>query len=99
MPDTLLTIHCATVDTDSIVTAMRTVTRAPIHVRAETVHGRDFGDARSHELVTATLKRSAIECVDDDSAIAGILAAVEAAKRRSPVRWHHTPVTARGRFE
>ncbi|MBA3054915.1 MAG: DUF3240 domain-containing protein [Sphingomonadales bacterium] len=98
MTDVVLTIHCAAADTESLVDAMRTATRAPLHVRAETVHGRDFGDAGPSEQVTATLKRSAIELVEDAAAIDTILQAVGAAKRRSPVRWHQTPVVARGRI-
>ena len=79
--------------------AVRSVTRVPLHVRTETVHGRDFGDARAAEKVTATLKRSAIECVADSEDSAHILQAVKGASRRSPVRWHQTAVLARGRFE
>jgi hypothetical protein len=98
MPEILLTIHCAAADTECLVDAIRSVTRAPVHVRAEIVHGRDFADAKTAEQVTATLKRSAIELVDSAQALDDILQAVDGAKRRSPVRWYQTPVTARGRF-
>lgn len=98
MTDVLLTFHCARVDTDDIVDAIRTATTAPLHVRDEVVHGRDFGDAKATEQVSATLKRTAIEFVEDETAVAAILATVGAAKRRSPVRWHLTPVSARGRI-
>lgn len=98
MPDFLLTIHCAAADTECLVDAIRAVTRAPVHVRAEIVHGRDFADAKTAEQVTATLKRSAIALVEGAQALDAILQAVERAKRRFPVRWHQTPVTARGRF-
>lgn len=99
MPDILLTLHCASSDADAIVKALRSATRAPLHVRSETVHGRDFADAKTAEQVTATLRRSAIECVEDDAAIAGILEAAKAAKRGFALRWHQTPVLSRGRFE
>ena len=98
MADVLLTLHCATADAESLIDAMRTVTRAPLHVRAETVHGRDFGDAAASEQVTATLNRSAIDCVEDEAAIETILNTVTAARRRSPLRWYLTPVAARGRI-
>ncbi len=98
MSDVLLTLHCAAVDTDSVIDALRQATRVPVHVRAETVHGRDFEDAHAHEQVTATLRRSAIELVASEAALPAIMAAVDAAKRRSPVRWHVTPVSARGRI-
>ena len=98
MADVLLTLHCATADADSIIDAMWTATRVPLHVRAETVHGRDFGDAGASEQVTATLNRSAIECIDDETTIETILGTLASARRRSPLRWHLTPVTARGRI-
>lgn len=98
MADVLLTLHCAAADADSLVDAIRTATRAPVHVRAETVHGRDFGDAGAAEQVTATLHRCAIECIDDEAAIQAILTTVAATRRRAPLRWHLTPVTARGRI-
>lgn len=99
MPDILLTLHCSATDTDAIVDAIRGVSRAPLHVRAETVHGRDFADARTAEQVTATLKRSAVECVEEEQMIEAIIEAAKSAKRRSPVRWQQTPILARGRFE
>lgn len=99
MPDILTTLHCAAGDTDAIVEAVRAVTRAPLHVRSETVHGRDFADAKTAEMVTATLKRSSIECVTDSVDGPAILEAARGAGRRSPVRWHQTAVLARGRFE
>jgi hypothetical protein len=99
MPDVLLTLHCADTDTDAIVDAIRGVSRAPIHVRAETVRGRDFTDARAPEQVTATLKRSSVVCVEDAQMVEAIIESAKSAKRRSPVRWHQTPVIASGRFE
>lgn len=99
MTEVLLTIHCAAGDTESLIEAIRTTSRVPLHVRAETVHGRDFGGAKTSEQVTATLKRSAIELVELLPAMEAILKAVGAAKRRSSVRWYQTPVMARGRIE
>jgi hypothetical protein len=98
MAEVLLTLHCATADFESIVDALRDITQAPLHIRAENVRGRDFGDADPAEQVTATLKRTAIECIEDEALIARMIEVVSAAKRRSSVRWHLTPVTARGRI-
>lgn len=98
MPEVLLTLHCAQADTESIIDALRGITQAPLHTRAENVRGRDFGDAGPAEQVTATLKRTAIECIEDEALIDRLIKVVGTAKRRSPVRWHLTPVTARGRI-
>jgi hypothetical protein len=98
MAETLLTLHCAEADTESIVDALRLFTDAPLHIRAESVRGRDFGDAGAAEQVTATLRRSAIECIEDEERIPALIEAVGAARRRTSVRWHCTPVTARGRI-
>lgn len=98
MTDVLLTLSCATADADSLIDAMRTATRVPLHVRAETVHGRDFDDAGASEQVTARLNRSVIECIEDEATIETILRTLTSARRRSPLRWHLTPVTARGRI-
>jgi hypothetical protein len=99
MADILLTIHCATSDTEVLTDAIRSASSAPLHVRAETVHGRNFADARTSEQVTATLKRSAIECVEEASGVEAILRAVGLSNRQFPVRWHQTPILARGRLE
>lgn len=98
MTDILLTIHCSPADAEALIDVIRIVTHVPLHVHAETVHGRDFSDARTAEKVTATLKRSAIEVIETAAAVEEILQSIDAAKRRFPVRWHQTPVTARGRF-
>ena len=98
MPEVLLTLHCAEADTESIVDALRSVTEAPLHIRAESVRGRDFGDAGPAEQVTATLRRTAIECIDEEDQIDRMIAAVAAARRRTSVRWHLTPISARGRI-
>jgi hypothetical protein len=99
MADVLLTIHCATSDTPVLTDSIRSATSAPLHVRAETVHGRDFADARTSEQVTATLKRSAIECIEEASGVDAILQAVALSKRQFPVRWHQTTILALGRIE
>jgi hypothetical protein len=99
MADILLTIHCATSDTEVLTDAIRSASNAPLHVRAETAHGRDFADARTSEQVTATLKRSAIECVEEASGVEAILRAVGLSNRQFPVRWHQTPILVRGRLE
>lgn len=98
MTDVLLTLHCAEVDAEAILDALCTVTEAPLHSRAESVRGRDFGDADTAEQVTATLRRAAIECIEDEARIDALIAAVGAARRRSSVRWHCTPISARGRI-
>jgi hypothetical protein len=98
MPDVLLTLHCTAADTESIVDALRAVSQAALHIRAESVRGRDFADADPAEQVTATLKRSAIECIEDEGLIETMIGAVGAAKRKSAVRWYVNPVTARGRI-
>jgi len=98
MAEVLLTLHCAEADTDSVVDALRSVTHAPLHIRAESVRGRDFGDAGPAEQVTATLRRSAIECIENDAQLDRLIEAVAAARRRTSVRWHLTPISARGRI-
>ncbi len=98
MAEVLLTLHCATLDAEPIIEAVRSLSRAPVHLRAEDVRGRDFADARTAEQVMGTLKRSAIELIEDEAAVDAILEAITAAKRRSAVRWHLTPVSGRGRI-
>lgn len=98
MAEVLLTLHCAEADTESVVDALRAVTQVPLHIRAESVRGRDFGDAGPAEQVTATLKRTAIECIEDEAQIDRLIGAVAAARRRTSVRWHLTLITARGRI-
>ena len=98
MAEVLLTLHCAEADTESLVDALRSVTDAPLHIRAESVRGRDFGDAGPAEQVTATLRRTAIECIADEHQADRLIKAVAAARRRTSVRWHLTPIFARGRI-
>lgn len=98
MADVLLTLHCAEADAEAILDALRRVTQAPLHSRAESVRGRDFGDAGTAEQVTATLRRVAIECIEEEARIETLVAAVAAARRRTSVRWHCTPISSRGRI-
>lgn len=98
MADVLLCFHCASADAEAIAEALRGVAQAPVHVREERVLGRDFSDAGTGEQVLARLRRSAVELVVDESMMASLLGAVEGARRRWPVRWLATPVSARGRI-
>lgn len=98
MADVLLCFHCASADAEAIAEVLRGVAQAPVHVREERVLGRDFSDAGTGEQVLATLRRSAVELVVDESVTDSLLAAVEGARRRWPVRWLATPVSARGRI-
>ena len=97
MPEVMLTLHCAAADSECVADALRMVTAAPLHIRSEDVRGRDFGNASPAEQVTATLKRAAIECIEDEARIDELVEAAGKARRRSPLRWHVTPVLSRGR--
>lgn len=99
MAELLLTCHCASRDVEALIDALRPVISAPLHVREETVHGRDFSDARTAEQVVGTLRRSAIELIVAEDAVDTALSAIASAARRSPVRWHLCPVLRRGRME
>ncbi len=98
MADVLLCFHCASADAEAIAEALRGVAQAPVHLRDERVLGRDFSDAGTGEQVLATLRRSAVELVVDEAATGWMVATVEGARRRWPVRWLATPVSARGRI-
>lgn len=98
MAEVLLCFHCASADAEAIAEALRGVAQAPVHIRDERVLGRDFSDAGTGEQVLATLRRSAVELVIDEAMRASLVAAVECARRRWPVRWLTTPVSARGRI-
>lgn len=99
MAELLLTCHCASRDVEALIDALRAISTVPLHVRDETVHGRDFSDARTSEQVVGTLRRSAVELIVEESAVEPVLSAIAAAARRSPVRWHLSPVLRRGRIE
>lgn len=98
MDEVVLTFHCAATDADAVAESLRAETGAPIHVRGETVHGRDFSDAIVSEQVTGTLRRAAVEVLVGRARIDALIAIVAAARRAHPVRWQAIPVIARGRL-
>lgn len=98
MDDVKLTFHCGPGDADTLVAAIREISDQPVHVRAETVHGRDFGDARISEQVAGTLNRATLDVVARRDAAEAVVLAVGRAHRAQPVRWVMTPVLARGRL-
>lgn len=98
MGEVLLTFHCVTREADTIANTLRTLTGQPVHVRAETVHGRDFGDAGVTEQVRGTLARAAVEVLAPRAKADELVAAVASGRRAHPVRWQMTPVLARGRI-
>ncbi len=98
MPDQLLTFHCATRDTEAIVEAIRTIARAPIHVREEAVRGRDFSDSRTAEQVTGNLRRSAVELIVAETALEDVIRVVTDSRHDRPVRWYILPVVGHGRI-
>lgn len=98
MPDLLFTLHCAVRDTEALIAAIRTISLAPIHIRAESVRGRDFGDAGTAERVSGELKRTALELIAGDDAVPGLLRAVTEARRELPVRWRTIPIIDQGRI-
>lgn len=98
MDEVVLTFHCAIGEADVIAKCVRSETGRPVHVREETVHGRDFSDAKVSEQVTGTLIRAAVEVIVPRERIEALAAAVGSARRAHPVRWQATPVIARGRI-
>lgn len=98
MADALLTIYAGRADAGTLADALRTVARAPVHVRAETVFGLDFSDATTAERVTGALDRVAIDLIVDDADVPAIVASIAPLKRSGPIRWHSTPLAARGRL-
>ena len=94
----MLTFYCGAVEADIIATTLRAHGGLPVHVRAETVHGRDFTDANVSEQVTGTLDRAAVDLVAPRDKADALIAAVGAARRAHAVRWVMTPVLARGRL-
>jgi hypothetical protein len=99
VPEVLLTFHCAPVDAEIIAAAIRALSRAPLHIREETVRGRDFADATTTERVTGRLRRSTLELIVEEAAVASLVEAVGEAKRSLPVRWRTVSIAARGRIE
>ncbi len=98
MDDVVLTFYCAAGEADAVAKCLRTETGRPVHVRQETVHGRDFSDAKVGEQVTGTLLRAAVEVVTPRARIEALTMAVAAARRAHPVRWQATPLIAHGRI-
>jgi prolyl-tRNA editing enzyme YbaK/EbsC (Cys-tRNA(Pro) deacylase) len=98
MDDMLLTFYCATVDGEAVVAALRTATRAPVHLRSEQVFGHDFDDARTAERVRGSLERVAVTLIVAKDDVNGLVIAVTAARRALPVRWHTSPVSNSGRI-
>lgn len=98
MDDVKLTFYCGPIDTETLVGAIREISDQPVHVRAETVYGRDFGDARISEQVAGTLNRTALDVVARRDAAEAVVLAVGRAHRSQPVRWVMTQVLARGRM-
>ncbi|MEO0031707.1 MAG: hypothetical protein RIS94_1465 [Pseudomonadota bacterium] len=98
MTDLLYTFHCACADSEAVCAALRDVTGVPIHRHDEDVLGRDFGDAGAAEQVTGALRRTAVSLLADADAGDTLVAAVAAARRRSPVRWVVVPVIRSGRI-
>jgi len=98
MDEVLLTFHCAPREADTIAGTLRTLTGQPVHVRAETVYGRDFGDAVVTEQVMGTLARAAVDVVAPRTQAEELIAAVASGRRAHPVRWQMTALLARGRI-
>lgn len=94
----MLTFYCGPADADALAITLRAVSGQPVHLRAETVHGRDFADARIAEQVSGTLSRAALDVVTPRDQADSLVTAVGQARRAQPVRWVMTPVLARGRL-
>ena len=98
MPDLLFTLHCAVPDAEALIDAIRTVSRAPIHIRAEAVRGRDFDDAGTAERVSGELKRTTVELIVGEDMVPDLLRAVKEARHDLPVRWRTVPLVDQGRI-
>jgi hypothetical protein len=98
MDEVMLTFYCAPADADALAVTLRAVAGQPVHLRAETVHGRDFADARIAEQVAGTLNRAALDVIAPRKQADALITAVGRARRAQPVRWVITPVAARGRL-
>lgn len=99
MDERLLTFYCSTVDRELVADTLRALSTEPVHVRPQDVLGHDFSDAHAGEQVRGNLQRTAIELVTPANEIEALVAAVAASRRSRPVRWHVTPLIARGRIE
>lgn len=98
MSDLLFTLHCAVRDSEALAEAIRAVSRSPIHVRAESVRGQDYGDAGTAEKVSGELKRITLELIVNADAVPALLKAAKEARRDLPVRWRTTPLLDHGRI-
>lgn len=98
MAELLLVLHCSLPDAEVVADAVRSISHTPIHRREEAVLGRDFSDAVTHEQVNGVLRRMTHELIVEENMVPAIIAAVTAARRKLPVRWHSLPVVARGRI-
>lgn len=98
MSDLLFTLHCASRDTEALVKAIRALSPAPIHVRAESVRGRDFSDAGTAERVSGELKRTVLELIVAEDELAPLLDSIRRARRDLSVRWRTSAVLDHGRM-
>lgn len=94
----MLTFYCAPGDRDAVAEAIRALCANPIHLREELVIGLDFSDARTAEQVLGELDRAAVDVSVPQAEAEAVIAAVGASRRKLPVRWHITPLLARGRL-
>ena len=99
MDECVLTFYCATIDREVVADTLRALSSEPVHVRPQDVRGRDFSDAHAGEQVRGNLQRTAIELVTAATDVVALVAAVAASRRSRPVRWHVTPLLARGRMD
>ena len=98
MDDVVLTFYCAAAEADMIAENLSTASALPVHVRAEAVHGHDFGDAKISEQVLGQLARAAVTLEAPRATAEALVRTVAALRRGMPVRWVMVPVVARGRF-
>ncbi len=98
MDEVMLTFYCSPADADTLAVTVKAQSGQPVHLRRETVYGRDFGDARVAEQVAGALDRAALEVVTPRAQADALVTAVAQARRAQPVRWMMTPVLARGRL-
>lgn len=96
--EALLTFYCARADQEAVSEAVREFCRGPVHLRPEQVLGHDFGDAGTAEQVIGELARIAIDVAVARDKADEVIAAVAHCRRKLPVRWHMTPLIARGRL-
>lgn len=98
MPEVKLTLYTHARDAEAIADNLRAHLRTAVHVRAETVYGRDFDDARTAERVTGALDHAALEVILDPAALTGALRVAQDTRRSSGVRWIVTEMLDSGRF-